>query len=75
MKANSPKESAVAVSQPPALPHIDNRPEISAANARSGLILFFVYLAFYAGFMGLAAFAPQAMGSPVLAGVNLAGGR
>ena len=50
----------------------DDHPEVSAANARSGLVLFFIYLAFYAGFMGLAAFAPQAMGQPVLGGVNLA---
>jgi uncharacterized membrane protein (DUF485 family) len=50
----------------------DDHPEISTANARAGLVLFFVYLAFYAGFMGLAAFAPAAMGRPVLAGVNLA---
>ena len=50
----------------------DDHPDISAANARSGLVLFFIYLAFYAGFMGLAAFAPQAMGRPVLGGVNLA---
>jgi len=34
--------------------------------------LFFLYLAFYGGFMGLAAFAPQSMGRPVLWGVNLA---
>ena len=51
---------------------IDDHPEVSAANARAGLVLFFVYLAFYAGFMALAAFAPQAMTTPVLAGVNLA---
>jgi uncharacterized membrane protein (DUF485 family) len=50
----------------------DDHPEVSAANARAGLVLFFSYLAFYAGFMGLAAFAPQAMGRPVLGGVNLA---
>lgn len=50
----------------------DDHPEVSAANARSGLVLFFIYLAFYAGFMGLAAFAPQSMGQPVLGGVNLA---
>ena len=55
----------------PAASH-DDHPEVSAANARAGLWLFFVYLAFYAGFMGLATFAPQAMGTPVLAGVNLA---
>src|SRR4051794_36231866 len=51
---------------------VDDHPEVSAANARAGLALFIVYLAFYAGFMGLAAFAPQAMGRPVLGGVNLA---
>lgn len=50
----------------------DDHPEVSAANARAGLVLFFVYLAFYAGFMALAAFAPQAMARPALAGVNLA---
>ena len=50
----------------------DDHPDVSAANARAGLVLFFVYLAFYAGFVGLAAFAPAAMGQPVLAGVNLA---
>jgi uncharacterized membrane protein (DUF485 family) len=54
-------------SQPP-----DEHPEISAANARAGLVLFFVYLAFYGGFMGLAAFAPQTMGRPAIGGVNLA---
>jgi uncharacterized membrane protein (DUF485 family) len=50
----------------------DEHPEVSAATARAGLVLFFIYLAFYAGFMALAAFAPQAMGRPVLGGVNLA---
>ena len=50
----------------------DDHPEVSAANARAGLILFFIYLAFYAGFMGLAAFAPQAMSRPAVSGVNLA---
>jgi uncharacterized membrane protein (DUF485 family) len=60
--------------KPPAKPAAahDEHPEVSAANARAGLWLFFVYLALYAGFMGLASFAPQAMGRPVLAGVNLA---
>jgi uncharacterized membrane protein (DUF485 family) len=50
----------------------DDHPEVSAANARAGLVLFFVYLAFYAGFMGLATFAPQAMGRPAVLGVNVA---
>lgn len=53
-------------------PAVDDHPDVSAANARAGLVLFFIYLAFYAGFMLLAAFAPQAMGRPVLGGVNLA---
>ncbi len=57
---------------PPSKPSADDHPEVSAANARSGLVLFFIYLAFYAGFMGLATFAPQAMATPVLGGVNLA---
>ena len=67
MKSTSPRAAAATG----AVAH-DDHPDLSAANARSGLILFFIYLAFYAGFMGLAAFAPQAMGRPVLAGVNLA---
>jgi uncharacterized membrane protein (DUF485 family) len=50
----------------------DEHPEISAANARAGLVLFFVYLVFYGGFMGLAAFAPQSMARPAIGGVNLA---
>ena len=50
----------------------DDHPEVSTANARWGLVLFFVYLAFYAGFMGLATFAPQAMGRPAIMGVNVA---
>jgi uncharacterized membrane protein (DUF485 family) len=56
----------------PAGGHIDDHQGVSDANARAGLWLFFVYLAAYAGFMGLAVFAPQAMGRPALAGVNLA---
>src|SRR5438477_13162592 len=63
MNATSPK--------PAHTPH-DDHPDVSAANARAGLVLFFIYLAFYAGFMGLAAFAPESMGRPVLGGVNLA---
>lgn len=64
MKTTSPEKPAAGAG--------DDHPEVSAANARAGLALFFVYLAFYAGFMGLAVFAPGAMGVPVLAGVNLA---
>jgi uncharacterized membrane protein (DUF485 family) len=39
---------------------------------RIGLMLFAVYVLFYAGFMGLSAFAPQVMSSRPLGGVNLA---
>jgi uncharacterized membrane protein (DUF485 family) len=43
-----------------------------AHNARVGLILFFLYLALYGGFIGIAAVNPHAMATPVLAGANLA---
>jgi uncharacterized membrane protein (DUF485 family) len=66
--------SASSPTKPPAetAGHIDDHQGVSDANARAGLWLFFVYLAAYAGFMGLAVLAPRAMGAPVLAGVNLA---
>jgi uncharacterized membrane protein (DUF485 family) len=41
-------------------------------NTRLGLRLFFVYLALYGGFVGLAAFAPRVMERTPAAGVNLA---
>ncbi|WP_428307493.1 DUF485 domain-containing protein [Lacipirellula sp.] len=41
-------------------------------NARIGLILFFVYLAFYGGFVLLAAFSPATMARLPWSGVNLA---
>ena len=41
-------------------------------NSRIGLALFFVYLAFYAGFVLLAAFSPETMERTPYAGVNLA---
>ena len=50
----------------------DDHPEVSAANSRAGLVLFFIYLAFYAGFVALAAFAPDVMARPAVGGVNLA---
>ena len=61
-----------SLSSPDASPPPDDHPELSRRNARSGLILFFAYLACYAGFMGLAAFAPELMARPALAGINLA---
>ena len=50
----------------------DDHPDVSAANSRAGLVLFFIYLAFYGGFVLLAAFSPQTMAMPAIAGVNLA---
>jgi uncharacterized membrane protein (DUF485 family) len=41
-------------------------------NSRIGLTLFFAYLAFYAGFVLLAAFSPATMQRTPYAGVNLA---
>lgn len=41
-------------------------------NARIGLVLFFIYLALYAGFVGLTAFSYQTMSLTVVPGVNLA---
>jgi uncharacterized membrane protein (DUF485 family) len=41
-------------------------------NTRLGVGLFFVYLIFYAGFMGLSAFWPQVMSHPSIGGVNIA---
>ena len=43
-----------------------------AHNARTGMILFVLYLLLYGGFIGLSAFAPQAMAKPLLAGANVA---
>ena len=41
-------------------------------HSRRGITLFFVYLAFYAGFVMLAAFSPETLERTPLAGVNLA---
>jgi len=43
-----------------------------ARNARIGLILFVIYVLFYAAFVWLSAFRPAAMGEPFIGGVNLA---
>ncbi|MDX1944906.1 MAG: DUF485 domain-containing protein [Pirellulaceae bacterium] len=69
MNAASPDKSAAAGGGSAA--HEDH-PDVSNANARTGLVLFFVYLAAYGGFMGLAAFAPQVMARPAVGGVNVA---
>jgi uncharacterized membrane protein (DUF485 family) len=47
-------------------------PELVARNTRTGLVLFAVYLALYAGFMGLSTFAPDVMKMRPFGGINLA---
>ena len=47
-------------------------PRIVGRNARHGMRMFLVYLACYAGFVGLNAFAPRQMETTPLFGVNLA---
>jgi len=41
-------------------------------NAKLGLWLFLTYLAFYTGFVGLNAFAPERMEATPIAGLNVA---
>ena len=43
-----------------------------ARNARIGLILFVIYVVFYAAFVWLSAFRPAVMAKPFIGGVNLA---
>jgi uncharacterized membrane protein (DUF485 family) len=43
-----------------------------ARNARIGLVLFLVYVLFYAAFVWMSAFRPAAMAQPFVGGVNLA---
>jgi uncharacterized membrane protein (DUF485 family) len=45
---------------------------MQARNTRWGLVLFAVYLAFYSGFVLLAAFSPEMLARSPFAGVNLA---
>jgi uncharacterized membrane protein (DUF485 family) len=47
-------------------------PGLVARNTRIGLVLFAIYLALYAGFMGLSTFAPEVMRSTPFGGINLA---
>lgn len=59
------------MSKPSDLPH-DEHPDLTSLNARSGLILFAVYSAIYAVFVGLSAFSPETMGQPTPLGPNVA---
>jgi uncharacterized membrane protein (DUF485 family) len=56
----------------PPLPHDDDHPELVAAHARVGLVLFAVYLVLYGTFVGLSAFAPGLMAWAPGGGLNLA---
>lgn len=47
-------------------------PVIAARNSRYGIILFAIYFAIYAGFVGLNAFQPSVMGLTSAFGLNLA---
>lgn len=49
----------------------DQQPQTGRAG-RIGLVLFAIYVLFYAGFMALSAFAPGIMSTRPLGGVNLA---
>ncbi len=40
--------------------------------AKLGIKLFWLYFVIYAGFVGIAVFATETMGNPVIAGANLA---
>jgi uncharacterized membrane protein (DUF485 family) len=57
-------------SAPPPPPDLDH-PHLIARNARYGLILFAIYVVFYAGFVALSAFGLEKMKIDI-AGVNLA---
>ena len=52
------------------MPTPDDRPD--GRNTRWGLILFFIYLLFYGGFVYLNAFRSDLMARPSLGGMNLA---
>ena len=49
----------------------EDAPAVGRRNSRVGLVLFFIYCLFYAGFMALTAFKFQTLATPV-AGVNWA---
>ncbi len=59
-------------SHAPQAPDASDTPELAAKRARYGLVLFTIYLVFYAGFMLLNVLAPAVMESTPIAGLNLA---
>ncbi len=54
------------------MPNSETPSAARAWNTRLGLVLFFVYLLFYLGFVLISAFAPDLMERIVVAGLNLA---
>jgi uncharacterized membrane protein (DUF485 family) len=55
------------------MPSTQNHPSPATRyNARLGVVLFLIYLAVYATYVGLSAFRGDLMKKPVIAGVNLA---
>ena len=54
------------------MPSFESSSPARAFNTRLGLILFFVYLLLYLGFVLISAFAPDMMDRIVAAGLNLA---
>ena len=77
MPQSGPPPTPAASSSPlfhggPSESHAERLSGAWAYNARIGLVLFFLYFALYAGFIGLAAFDLDALRQPVVAGVNLA---
>lgn len=58
------------LSAPP--PGHEDHPDITSHNSRLGLVLFFVYLALYAGFIAVTTFRPNLLAKTPFAGVNLA---
>lgn len=61
-----------AMMEPPAPEPASAEAAGDRRNARYGLALFVLYLAFYAGFMALNVIDPVGMARPVLLGMNLA---
>lgn len=56
----------------PAQPAEKEDPRDMERNARNGMLLFLVYLAFYGGFVALNAFWPKKMEATPIWGINLA---
>ena len=66
------KEIVVDLARDPAVIVGEGNSAMNPRGSRYGLILFFVYLAFYGGFVVINAFAPESMEKPLLSGLNVA---